>query len=188
MDLDDSGGDAAKWGNVAHADANFHLSTGLPVFGEDWVSAVIRPYINFVNKLPGEKVHEQKIVSANIIDFGGTIDTAVLDGTHLHIVDLKTGKYKVPAKNNTQLQCYMILARQEFPQAETFSGTIIQPMVYARPNTAEFTPAALDQFENRVAKASTSKAVVAGDHCRFCPLRPECTPGQVYAESKPYWS
>lgn len=140
-------------------------------------------YIDYVRRqaedLGGELLTEQKIAHDKIPDFGGTVDAVIRHKNGLTIIDLKTGTYKVPAKENKQLMCYSILARQEYPTKKPISATIIQPRVYAKPNKAVFTPKQLDAIEARVAEAATRTDRVAGNHCWFCPLRGDC---QEYAE------
>lgn len=184
---EDDGGAAATAGTEAHELAAFSLSVGLPTFAGTWHSEIITPYVNYVRQLPGETIHEQAIISKSIPGFGGTIDTLLIDWERaaLHVTDLKTGKWKVPAKNNTQLQCYLLLAAEEnMPEAEHYTGTIIQPQAYKKPNTAYFAPAEIEAFRRRVEHAATSTEKKTGDHCRFCPLRflGRCDEGQAYAE------
>ncbi len=124
---------------------------------------------------------ENKLFHEWIPDFYGTIDCAIYTPGaeyELTIVDLKTGTYKVPAKNNTQLQSYACLARQEYPTDNFVRCVICQDRVYAKPQVAYFSPDELDAFESRVDKAGRSDELVAGSHCRFCPIQSGC---RVYA-------
>lgn len=141
-------------------------------------------YVQYVGSLSGTKVYETKIEHASIPDFGGSIDCAILDGSCLEVADLKTGKWKVSPENNTQLMSYLVLARQIFPEATEFVGTIIQPLTNKNPKTATFTGPQLDLFEKLVKIKGTSTEKQTGFHCRFCPLRPKCQEGTEYAEGK----
>ena len=138
------------------------------------IADVAFDYVEYVRSLGSDREHEIKIKHPEIIDFGGTVDTLV-DETPLHIVDLKSGTWKVPAKNSTQLRCYAILAgHHQYGEVVDAKGTIIQSRVYAKPNSFFFPADELKQLEDKIHWASTSDDIVAGDHCYFCPLRPVC--------------
>lgn len=205
-------GDAAEAGTVAHHLANEWLVGGgtEPLFlleseVYDGIPVALGParrqkiakatsfYAETVLAYPGERRTEIKIPHKKIANFGGTVDTLLVD-THedgaveLHIADLKTGLWKVKGDNNPQLLSYLILARQEVPEASIFRTTVIQPLV---PNSVEsytYTSDELDLFEERVDKATKSANIVSGEHCRFCPFLKAglCTPGKMYA-SKAGW-
>lgn len=174
----------AEWGHVAHETAAFALQTGVPIFGDDWVARMVRPYLAFVGEQKGSRYHELQLESLTVAGHGGTVDTLILNGSHGHIVDLKTGKNRVPAEESTQLLCYAGLVREHFPALETFTCTIVQPQVWKRPKSVEYTADQVDSFRGRVVAASHSQAVVPGDHCGFCPLRRECGPGLEYNKER----
>jgi hypothetical protein len=183
---------ATRFGHVCHEAAAWRLSTGLPVFNSESydgfnVEQMIQPYVDFVEKLPS-RAHEVQFGSLILSDHGGTIDTLSVVGDHAAIVDLKSGKWKVPADESTQLLCYAGLVGEHFPNVKTFMCTIIQPRVWKKPKTVTYTVDQVSEFRGRVIRAAFSYDVIAGDHCRFCPLRPRCSKGQEYARSQPYWS
>lgn len=183
---------ATAFGHVCHEAAAWNLQTGLPIFSPAeyegfTVSEMIRPYVEFVTRLPNRQ-HELKLHSLILPDHGGTIDTLSIVGTHANIADLKSGKWRVPADESTQLLCYAGLVGEHFPQIETFTCTIIQPRVWKKPKSVQYTVDQVSEFRGRVIRASVSVDVIPGDHCRFCPLRPRCSKGQAYARTQPYWS
>lgn len=199
--LPDTAGPAAKAGTIAHelscAYLKGEIETLLELEDEIYVGTrkflldkaadcarYASQYVQYVENLGGTKVFETKIEHAGIPDFGGTIDTAVLDGTCLSVADLKTGKWRVGVENNPQIMSYLCLARQLFPQATEFKGTIVQPSAYKKPQTATFTKNQLDIFEQQVKIAGKSDRIQSGEHCRFCPLRPQCDEGKRYAKDK----
>lgn len=196
-DLPNEAGPAAKAGTIAHEHSCAYLkgeidlleledevySGTLHLVGDraKAIAQACATYVEHVGSRSGAKIFETKIEHASIPDFGGTIDAAILDDTCLSVDDLKTGKWKVSPENNPQLMSYLCLARQLFPQATTFQGTIIQPLVYKRPKTATFTKQQLDVFEKLVAVAGKSDKIQSGEHCLFCPLLAKCDTGKAYA-------
>lgn len=199
--LDDTAGPAAQAGTVAHEYACSYLKGGVDTLLEledsiydntrqlvpnravD-IARAATVYVGYVQSRNGSAIFETKIEHSGIPDFGGTIDTAILDDSCLSVVDLKTGKWKVEVENNPQIMSYLCLARQLYPQAETFSGTIVQPLVYKKPQTAEFSKNQLDIFEKQVMIAGKSDKKQTSDHCRFCPLLAKCKEGKEYAKKK----
>jgi hypothetical protein len=197
-DLPDTSGPAAKAGTVAHELACSYLKGEIDTLLEledsiyesarrlvpDRAANIAKSasaYVEYVQNRVGDKVFETKIEHGSIPDFGGTIDTAILDGSCLSVDDLKTGKWKVSAENNPQLMSYLCLARQIFPDATEFKGSIFQ---YGRAYGASFSGGQLDIFEQQVKIAGKSDKKQNGEHCRFCPLRPKCEEGTEYARGK----
>ncbi len=103
IDLPPSMSDAAEEGTRAHAEAEKCLNNNAPAKEYD-----IQPYLDLVRALGGKLWVEQVIKLDPYIPGGyGTADAIVLDGEHLHLVDLKYGKgVKVDAKENPQLMIY----------------------------------------------------------------------------------
>jgi hypothetical protein len=62
---------------------------------------------------------------------GGTADAVLVDGNHLHVVDLKTGRVAVDATDNKQLLTYALGAMRQFKAPNTIECTmhIFQPRV-----------------------------------------------------------
>lgn len=71
---------------------------------------IVIDYVKYVRKIDGQKYYEQK-VDSGIYDCHGTVDCIIIEGSTLHIIDLKTGSgHKVEAKENKQLMIYAIAA------------------------------------------------------------------------------
>lgn len=133
---------------------------------------------NFVRSISGDydfMLLETKIQSEHIEDHGGTIDVILATDTKLRVIDFKFGFVPVEAEDNDQLQCYLNLARQTFPDSTEFEGTIVQP-AYRGPDTAVFTAKQLDEHLDRVRDAASrrSEKHAGVKHCRWCPLLREC--------------
>jgi predicted RecB family nuclease len=131
--------------------------------------------------MPGEKLLEQKLTHPRIPEFGGTVDCIIQNGDSITLVDLKTGRWPVKVDGNPQLQCYALLVRDAIKHSGPIVTAIIQPRVYNAPQVTVFYPDELDIFEERVKIAGESDERVAGEHCRFCPLKESC---DTYASSK----
>lgn len=160
----------------------------LPLLGKsraDEVALATTYYCEYVASIPGHRITETKIKHATIPDFGGTVDTIVLPTPQqppiLDIVDFKSGYWPVAIKDNSQMMSYIALARQEFPGFKTYRATIVQPRKAKAIDTAMWSAGEIDAFELLVSIAGRSKKIVAGDWCRFCPLKPGCEKGQAYS-------
>jgi hypothetical protein len=136
--------------------------------------------VNLVSEEPGTtRLYETKIHSDLLEEHGGTIDVILVDGNSLHVIDFKFGRTRVEIENNAQIKCYLNLARQLFPEATEFYGSIIQPAFSNQIQTMDFPLHELLQHEADVLEASISDHLKAGDHCKWCPAGPTC---QVLAE------
>jgi hypothetical protein len=165
-------------GHLLHDKTAHALVDGLPIFGTDPDSDAVRHCVAAAEALPGERHIEVPIVSEEIADFGGTVDVLTIEGDRIHILDHKFGKYRVHAKDNTQLLCYLVLAHEKHPHATEFAATIAQPAVRKKPVTAEYTLDDLKKHKDAVAEAAVSDHKAAGEWCRFCPLLETCEEGQ----------
>jgi hypothetical protein len=211
--LPDTAGPPAKAGTIGHKHADHWLERNrdhskfnplwlletevfdavAPLVGKskgDDIAMATTTYAAYVAALPGEHVYETKIAHNAIKDFGGTVDTAIIDRKEstLGVADFKSGYWEVAAKGNTQLQSYLVLARQQFGHFQNYTATIVQPRVKKPIKTASFSGAELDAFEGLVKIASKSDRIQSGQHCRFCPLRPNCFEGQKYAATQEGWT
>ncbi len=92
-------------------------------------------YVEFVNNLV-EKPRKRMIevnVDAGLKSLhqalGGTADAVLVDGNHLHVIDLKTGRVLVEAENNKQLMTYALGVMRQFnaPIDITCTMHIFQP-------------------------------------------------------------
>lgn len=177
-----TGSDASALGTELHNAAAGNLVHDIPLFGNE---EFVRPYVDYVRSLPGKRYTEIQLRSKVLPnDFFGTVDTLVVTDTSIHVVDLKTGKWRVPAKENHQLFSYLCLARENFGPRDEYYASIVQPQAYAKPNVS---PVIHDEqlvvFSQAVQIAAQSKEKNTGDHCRFCALRSigRCPEGARYA-------
>lgn len=183
---DDQGSDAADFGTAGHAWAYAWLS-GASVPPEiveqirgysrergDFLRDLVVFCVDYVRELDYPvKCYERKIASDMIDEHGGTVDVIAVSDDVLHVVDYKFGQVYVKAAGNTQLQCYLLLAAQQFPGRKVFRGTIVQP-VLGTIETVEFTAEQLDETARGIMRASISTHRAAGDHCAYCPLAGSC--------------
>ena len=119
----------------------------------------------------------------------GTPDAIVDYGDSLEIVDLKTGRWPVEAKNNLQLLTYAWLVSQILV-TPVKKITIVQHLVV---DSFEITESLIEEHGRRILgvqeKLKSGKAeYVVGDHCQFCPAKHKCpkyTEDIVIFEAKP---
>jgi hypothetical protein len=127
----------------------------------------------------GDSIHlETKIKSERIPNHGGTIDVIIYRDADqsLHCIDFKFGSTPVIAAENYQIAAYLNLARQEFPAAKTFKGSIVQP-AYRGVETADFPVEWLDEWIVKAAVAADPENMTRKadpSYCEFCPLLTEC--------------
>lgn len=116
---------------------------------------------------------EERIESGLIPGFGGTMDVLATGGDILDVADFKFGQRKVVAESNTQLLCYLLLAREKYPHYKKYRGTIIQPF-HESVERYEVTGEELDSFFVKVIEATLSDEFNPGVHCQYCPLLYRC--------------
>ena len=182
----DTGSAAAAEGTFAHTLCEQMLSGKEVDFPNDEMESAVFEYVAYVkdhkshdeldgvNHSNSEISLESRIVSKDIPDHGGTIDTLIVSDTHIHVIDFKYGTMPVASEDNKQLLSYLVLACEKFPGRTRFFGTIIQPRVYGRPRCVEYTRAQLDEHLFAVMMADIDDSKEAGDHCRWCPLKQDC--------------
>jgi hypothetical protein len=115
-------------------------------------------------------------------DYHGTADFAIHASRTLEIVDLKTGYNPVEPKGNPQLYSYALLAISQhdlWAKVDRIRMTIIQPRVYAEPQTVVISSRELDHFQHLVVQSikdieNGSTTLVAGAHCKYCPAKGRC--------------
>lgn len=121
---------------------------------------------------------EQKIKSDRIPNHGGTVDVILYFEAErlLWVVDFKFGSTPVIAKENYQIAAYINLARQLFPEALFFKGSIVQP-AYRGVDTEDFPKEWLDEWIVKAAVAADPENMERNadpSYCEFCPLLAEC--------------
>lgn len=183
----DTGSAAATEGTLAHDKCEEILRGADDVeFPNDEMRKAVFEYVAYVrahkshDELDGvdhknsKVLIEQRIVSKLIPDHGGTIDALIVSDSHIHVNDFKYGVMPVSSRDNKQLLSYLILADEAYPGRKTFHGSIIQPRVYGTPECVEYTRDQLDQHMIDVMLTAGLTTRESGDHCRWCPLKPDC--------------
>lgn len=127
-----------------------------------------------------EKIQHDFLVG----EHGGTIDVVLVKDDLLHVIDMKFGTVPVAAEGNAQIKCYLNLARQLFPSATVFKGSILQPYVSDNLQTVEFSAEELEAHEVAVVEASISDKLEAGDHCKWCPALVACQTAARYLHAQ----
>lgn len=138
------------------------------------VEFVRRRYGATVRTMPPEDIPklylELKIKDDLIDEHGGTMDVNILTPDVIDVTDFKFGRTYVEVNSNTQIGCYLNLARQKFPGRKRFFGSIVQPK-HHEGLTYEWTAEELDDLAIKTIEASVSTEIKASDDwCTWCPL------------------
>jgi hypothetical protein len=143
-------------------------------------------YVEFINNLV-EKPRKRMIevnVDAGLKTLhhalGGTADAVLVDGNHLHVIDLKTGRVLVEAENNKQLMTYALGVMRQFnaPLDIICTMHIFQP----RAGHSKWTISGIDlvnhghDLRNAAALALTPDAPTnpSPDACKYCRAKTIC--------------
>lgn len=131
-------GEAAAIGTAIHELSEIILSNGeIPAGTDTDHVAMAQGYADFVNTLVENP--RKKLIEVNLDEglkslhpaLGGTADAILVDGNHLHVIDLKTGRVAVDANENKQLLTYALGAMRQLKAPDTIECTmhIYQPRV-----------------------------------------------------------
>jgi len=131
-------GEAAAIGTAIHELSEIILSgKEVPAGTDQDHVAMAQGYADFVNTLVENP--RKKLIEVNLDEglkslhpaLGGTADAILVDGNHLHVVDLKTGRVAVDATDNKQLLTYALGAMRQLKAPSTIECTmhIYQPRV-----------------------------------------------------------
>ena len=175
--------------NIALKDIKAHelFSNEMLDHADDFAGYVTEQKANLQSRYPEQapllQTETQVDFSQYVPEGFGTCDAILIGGQELHIIDLKYGKgVEVSADKNPQLMLYALGALNKLGflyDIEIISMTIFQPrlnnvstaQIHVKHllNWAEITlaPAALQAFGG-------AGEQVAGDHCKFCKLKPTC--------------
>lgn len=129
---------AAERGTMLHELAEEVLKNKdfeLPSELDEEGRSIIDDYVNYVldvMTVTSELFVEGKLSISDYIPGGfGTVDAVVIDGSHCHVIDLKTGSgVQVDAEDNSQLMIYALGVYQEHDwmrDFEQFTLHIVQP-------------------------------------------------------------
>lgn len=131
-------GEAAAIGTAIHELSEIILSgKEVPTGTDPDHVAMAQGYADFVNTLVENP--RKKLIEVNLDEglkslhpaLGGTADAILVDGNHLHVIDLKTGRVAVDANDNKQLLTYALGAMRQLKAPDTIECTmhIYQPRV-----------------------------------------------------------
>jgi len=131
-------GEAAAIGTAIHELSEMILSgKEVPAGTDQDHVAMTQGYADFVNTLVENP--RKKLIEVNLDEglkslhpaLGGTADAILVDGNHLHVIDLKTGRVAVDANENKQLLTYALGAMRQLKAPSTIECTmhIYQPRV-----------------------------------------------------------
>lgn len=191
-DITDETSEAAEIGTMCHSfveaelrgeepsEADLQLYESLSPDHREWVKEAVNLCVDTVSELEGDLLTETKIQHHFLEEHGGTVDVIIHNVDCLHVVDFKFGRVHVEVQGNAQIKCYLNLARQLYPEATKFFGSILQPSVSDKLQTVEFSLDELEYHEIAVVSASVSDTVEAGDHCKWCPALPMCKVAAKY--------
>ena len=187
-DLPDRGSAAASEGTQAHELAYWSLRGGKDEAPNDEMQRAIFEYVGYVRAFRSHELlshvdHtdsvmwlEETIESVLVPDHGGTIDALIVGNDYLHVIDFKYGTWPVAPEDNTQLLEYLGLADEKFPGRTQFFASIVQPRVPGDNRCVEYTQEQVIGHRVDVMLAGADRdTLVAGEHCRWCPLRKTCT-------------
>ena len=180
-------GEAAAIGTAIHELSEIILSNGqIPAGTDPDHIAMAQAYADFVNTLVENP--RKKLIEVNLDEglkslhpaLGGTADAVLVDGDHLHVVDLKTGRVAVDATDNKQLLTYALGAMRQFKAPERITCTmhIFQPRV----GHSKWTVTGQDLVDHgERLKAAAELALTADaptspspDACRYCKAKTIC--------------
>ena len=131
-------GEAAAIGTAIHELSEIILSgKEIPIGTDPDHLSMAQGYANFIDALVENP--RKKLIEVNLDEglkslhpaLGGTADAILVDGNHLHVVDLKTGRVAVDATDNKQLLTYALGAMRQLKAPNSIECTmhIYQPRV-----------------------------------------------------------
>jgi len=180
-------GEAAAIGTAIHELSEIILSGQQVPAGTDQDHvAMAQAYADFVNTLVENP--RKKLIEVNLDEglkslhpaLGGTADAVLVDGDHLHVVDLKTGRVAVDATDNKQLLTYALGAMRQFkaPSHITCTMHIFQPRV----GHSKWTVTGQELVEHGERLKAAAELALTGDAptnpspdaCRYCKAKTIC--------------
>lgn len=137
---------------------------------------ILSPYFNYIAELPPGTTHiEYKVDLQNVLkDCWGTADIVHVEPNgHMHVIDLKTGRFPVKAANNLQLMCYALGAYYAFGGKE-FTTVIVQPKLN-RIEEESFDLDTLLMFEERLKRLNKIiESMKNGENIDYVPSKSAC--------------
>jgi hypothetical protein len=180
-------GEAAAIGTAIHELSEIILRGGeIPTGTDPDHLSMAQGYANFVNTLVENP--RKKMIEVNLDEglqslhpaLGGTADAVLVDGNHLHVIDLKTGRVAVDAQDNKQLLTYALGAMRQLKAPSTIECTmhIFQPRV----GHSKWTVSGLRLELHGRRLLSAAELALSGDAptnpspdaCRYCKAKTIC--------------
>ena len=180
-------GEAAAIGTAIHELSEIILRGGsIPTGTDPDHLSMAQGYANFVNTLVENP--RKKMIEVNLDEglkslhpaLGGTADAVLVDGNHLHVIDLKTGRVAVDAQDNKQLLTYALGAMRQLKAPSTIECTmhIYQPRVGHSKWTVSGNRLNLhgERLKSAAELALTGDAPTnpSPDACRYCKAKTIC--------------
>jgi hypothetical protein len=180
-------GEAAAIGTAIHELSEIILSgRAVPADTDKDHLAMAQGYADFVNTLVENP--RKKLIEVNLDEglkslhpaLGGTADAILVDGNHLHVIDLKTGRVAVDAQDNKQLLTYALGAMRQLKAPNTIECTmhIFQPRVGHSKWTVSGLRLELHgrRLQSAAELALTDDAPTSPsvDACRYCKAKTIC--------------
>jgi len=180
-------GEAAAIGTAIHELSEIILRGGaIPTGTDPDHLSMAQGYANFVNTLVENP--RKKMIEVNLDEglqslhpaLGGTADAVLVDGDHLHVIDLKTGRVAVDAQDNKQLLTYALGAMRQLKAPNTIECTmhIFQPRVGHSKWTVSGNYLELHgrrlQSAAELALSSDAPTNPSPDACRYCKAKTIC--------------
>jgi hypothetical protein len=180
-------GEAAAIGTAIHELSEIILRGGaIPTGTDPDHLSMAQGYANFVNTLVENP--RKKLIEVNLDEglqslhpaLGGTADAVLVDGNHLHVIDLKTGRVAVDAQDNKQLLTYALGAMRQLKAPSTIECTmhIYQPRVGHSKWTVSGNYLNLhgERLKDAAELALTDDAPTnpSPDACRYCKAKTIC--------------
>ena len=192
---------AAEWGTVTHGIGELLLKgKDIPkiVEGHVWDEEQFdcaSEYARYVEELVTDEsvvLIEEQFDLGNISEGQfGTSDAVVLNGTHLHVIDLKTGYNIVHADNNTQGMLYALGAVYELEDLYDIEEITIHIVQTRANHISEWTLSIdeLREFES-LAKSKATEIVEGRGvfnptekACKWCPHQANCDALREHVEA-----
>jgi hypothetical protein len=180
-------GEAAAIGTAIHELSEIILRGGeIPTGTDPDHLSMAQGYANFVNTLVENP--RKKLIEVNLDEglqslhpaLGGTADAILVDGDHLHVIDLKTGRVAVDANENKQLLTYALGAMRQLkaPSSITCTMHIFQPRV----GHSKWTVTGQELVEHGERLKAAAELALTGDAptnpspdaCRYCKAKTIC--------------
>ena len=148
--------------------------------------SMAQEYADFINNLVANP--RKKLIEVNVDAglkslhpaLGGTADAVLVDGDHLIICDLKTGRVPVEAKDNKQLLTYALGVMRQFnaPASSQCTMHIFQP----RAGHAKWTVSGMDLISHGLALKQAADLALSPDAptnpspdaCKYCKAKTIC--------------